>query len=130
MTKCEDAASYIASLMEKIANTVSSSELRHLMIILRNCITRYAFHIDALNEKAPEMIRFSRDDNRQSHLILPEEVEADKLLQETEQELLGPLSYQADKTKKFSMLVLDIEKAVKDECQKIYQGPSAKWLNG
>lgn len=27
-------------------------------------------------------------------------------------------------------MVLDIEKIVKEECQKIYVGPSAKWLNG
>ena len=43
------------------------------MITLRNCCSRYAFHIEALNEKAPEMIRLSRIDNRLGVNILADE---------------------------------------------------------
>jgi hypothetical protein len=32
------------------------------IITLRSCITRYGYHIEAFNDKAPEMIRFSKDD--------------------------------------------------------------------
>jgi len=56
-----------------------SNELRVLLITLRSCSARYAFHIEALNERAPEMIRLSRIDNKLGVLINSDEVENDKL---------------------------------------------------
>ena len=53
--------------------------MRNLLITLRNCCGRYAFHIEALSDKAPEMIRFSRIDNRIGVNVLPDEVEKDKV---------------------------------------------------
>jgi len=45
---------------------------------LRNCSARYAFHIEALNEKTPEMIRLSRIDNKLGVLINSDDLEKDK----------------------------------------------------
>lgn len=53
--------------------------LRDYLITLRNCITRYGFHIEAFNEKAPEMVRFSKDDSKANVTISPDEFEQDKL---------------------------------------------------
>ena len=100
------------------------------MITLRSCLQRYASHIEALSDKAPEMLRVSRADTGVSPFLAPEETEQDRLNLEQELEHLGPLAYQQDKRKKLQTLVADIEKIVKEECQKIYQGPSQKWLNG
>jgi hypothetical protein len=58
---------------------MDSSDLRNLLITLRNCCARYAFHIEALSDKAPEMIRFSRIENRIGVNVLPDEVERDKV---------------------------------------------------
>lgn len=52
--------------------------MRDILITLRNCCARYAFHIEALNDKSPEMVRLSRVDNRLGVVLLGDEVEKDK----------------------------------------------------
>lgn len=42
---------------------------------------------------------------------------------------MGPLYFQKD-AKKFSDWVLEIEKVIKEEAQRIYAGDKAKYLNG
>lgn len=86
------------------------------MIILRNCLERYAYHIDALNDKAPKMVRFLYDDAQETPTVGQEHLNEDKLLIEREIEMLGPLAYQQDPAKKLLALYLDIEKVAKDEC--------------
>jgi len=56
--------------------------IRDYLITLRSCITRYGYHIEAFNDKAPEMIRFSKDDLKANVTISAEEVEQDKIKQE------------------------------------------------
>lgn len=50
-------------------------------------------------------------------------------MKEEELEELGPLFYQKD-SRSFNEYILDIEKLVKEEAQKIYIGPAAKFLAG
>eukprot|EP00828_Plagiopyla_frontata_P008784 TRINITY_DN1444_c0_g1_i4.p1 TRINITY_DN1444_c0_g1~~TRINITY_DN1444_c0_g1_i4.p1 ORF type:complete len:1308 (+),score=255.89 TRINITY_DN1444_c0_g1_i4:1080-5003(+) len=148
-TKCEQAQDAInkniqklSELYEKFQNSLTnqdyesnvtlSQQIRKLLMIIRTCIFRYQYHIEALkpDAKVTEMPRVSYNELKFEISLLPEETEQDKKLKDLELEQLGQLYFQKEQNKKFYDWVLEIEKQVIVEVQKIYTGANIKFLTG
>lgn len=98
---------------------------------LRTTIMRYSKHIEAFkpDAKVGDMKRVTYIEAKFDCWLDPAEAESDKQRLENEQMEIGPLFYQKE-AKNFMEWVLEIEKNVISEAQKIYVGDKSKFLTG
>lgn len=137
MSKCEQSQQALNEMMKELREVLGRGQaptlhLRTRLMALRTCIGRYAKHIEALrpDTKLVEMARVNYNEGNWSAALAASDQEEDEKRRQAELGQLGPLSQQKDE-RRFTQLVEEIEKVMKEEALKIYTAENKlKYITG